>query len=193
MNKRLLPAVQQSINPKKPKHWSLSLLDSMKDPDSIVKSTEKLVVIRDKYPKAKVHYLILPHEEISSIYKLNHSHVKLIEDFGQMYKKIQEDEDYSLKAGFHAIPSMQRLHMHIISTDMISPCLKTKIHWNSFTTEFFLPYDDVLRELKENGSIQKMTSESHKKLMSTELQCNQCSYKPKNMPQLKEHLRSHSI
>lgn len=139
--KRLLPAVQQSINPKKPKHWSLSLLDSMKDPNSIVKSTEKLVVIRDKFPKAKVHYLVLPHEEISGIYKLNRSHVNLLEDFGQMYKKIQEDEDYSFKVGFHAVPSMQRLHMHIISTDMVSPCLKTKIHWNSFTTEFFLPYD----------------------------------------------------
>lgn len=55
-----------------------------------------------------------------------------------------------------------------------------------------LSFSDVLRELKENGLIQKMPSETHKKLMSTELQCNQCSYKPKNMPQLKEHLLSHS-
>lgn len=141
--KRLLQStVQQSINPKKPKHWSLGLLDSMKDPDSIVKSSEKIVVIRDKYPKAKVHYLVLPHEEISSIYKLDRSHISLLEEFGHMFKKIlQEEEDYNLTAGFHAVPSMHRLHMHIISTDMISPCLKTKIHWNSFNTEFFRPYD----------------------------------------------------
>lgn len=57
-------------------------------------------------------------------------------------------------------------------------------------------YDDlsflgILKELKENGSIQKISNETHKKLMSIELQCNQCSYKPKNMPQLKEHLLTH--
>lgn len=140
-NKRLLQAKQQSINPKKPKHWSLGLLDAMNDSESVVKSTEKVVVIRDKYPKAKLHYLVLPHEEISSIYKLNKSHIGLLEEFGLVYKQIKDAESYELRAGFHAVPSMTRLHMHIISKDMVSPCLKTKIHWNSFTTEFFLCYE----------------------------------------------------
>jgi len=40
--------------------------------------------------------------------------------------------------GYHAMPSMQRLHLHVISTDFNSPYLKTKYHWNSFTTSFFL-------------------------------------------------------
>jgi len=44
----------------------------------------------------------------------------------------------SCSIGFHARPSMQRLHLHVISTDFISPHLKTKDHWNSFTTPFFL-------------------------------------------------------
>lgn len=34
---------------------------------------------------------------------------------------------------------MHRLHLHVISRDMISDALKTKKHWNSFTTEFFIP------------------------------------------------------
>lgn len=44
----------------------------------------------------------------------------------------------SCSIGYHAVPSMQRLHLHVISTDFVSPCLKTKYHWNSFTTPFFL-------------------------------------------------------
>ena len=30
------------------------------------------------------------------------------------------------------------LHLHVISQDFDSPCLKTKKHWHSFTSEFFL-------------------------------------------------------
>ena len=40
--------------------------------------------------------------------------------------------------GYHTIPSMLQLHLHVISCDFVSPCLKTKRHWNSFTTEFFI-------------------------------------------------------
>lgn len=42
------------------------------------------------------------------------------------------------KTGFHAEPSMRRLHLHVISRDFYSPCLKTKKHWNSFNTPFLL-------------------------------------------------------
>lgn len=141
MSKRVYKMVTETSSTKKPKHWSLGLLDSMNNPETIVKKTDNLVVIHDKYPKAKIHYLVLPEDNINSIYKLNSSHVSLLEEFGEFYEEIKaEHKGHSLQAGFHAVPSMQRLHMHIISTDMISPCLKTKIHWNSFTTKFFLPY-----------------------------------------------------
>lgn len=50
---------------------------------------------------------------------------------------------------------------------------------------------DVLEELKEKGSISKMAPELVQSCKSRELQCNQCSYKPKTMPQLKEHLLTH--
>lgn len=39
--------------------------------------------------------------------------------------------------GYHSSPSMQRLHLHVISKDFNSPSLKTKIHWNSYNTKFF--------------------------------------------------------
>lgn len=63
------------------------------------------------------------------------------------------------------------LHMHVISQDFDSPCLKNKTHWNSFTTDFFRDVDGktfcrhfllgyknflfsaILNELKENGKM----------------------------------------
>lgn len=42
------------------------------------------------------------------------------------------------KIGYHAAPSMHRLHLHVISRDFQSVCMKTKKHWNSFNTPFFL-------------------------------------------------------
>lgn len=125
-------------------HWSMGLLESMKDPTAVVKETEKIVVIRDKYPKAKIHYLVLPHENINSIYNLNKTHIDLLNEFGSIFEALKEDHgNLELRAGFHAIPSMQRLHMHVISQDMNSTCLKTKVHWNSFTTKIFIPYNGM--------------------------------------------------
>lgn len=49
-------------------HWSHGLLQSMKDPNTIVISTDKLIAIKDKYPKAKLHFLVLPTENIPTIY-----------------------------------------------------------------------------------------------------------------------------
>lgn len=148
MGKRGLKMVAETSSSKKPKHWSLGLLESMNNPEEIVKKTDNLVVICDKYPKAKIHYLVLPEDNINSIYKLNSSHVSLLEEFGGFYEEMKaKHKSHNLRAGFHAVPSMQRLHMHIISTDMSSPCLKTKIHWNSFTTKFFLPYRGKLIEI----------------------------------------------
>ena len=51
--------------------------------------------------------------------------------------------------GFHSTPSLTPIHLHIISSDLESPCLKHKKHWNSFTKipEFYVPLDAVLESL----------------------------------------------
>ena len=36
-----------------PKHWSLGLLASMEDPKLRVEADDKVVIIKDKYPKVK--------------------------------------------------------------------------------------------------------------------------------------------
>lgn len=64
----------------------------------------------------------------------------LIDELELLAKNVIELTGKSLddfKIGYHMSPSMQRLHLHVISTDFNSDYLKTKKHWNSFNTEFF--------------------------------------------------------
>ena len=51
--------------------------------------------------------------------------------------------DYTLdiSAGIHAVPSMNHLHIHILSRDRHSPSLRHRKHYNSFSTDFFVPLD----------------------------------------------------
>ena len=109
-------------------------------------------------------------------------------------KIIDTNPDDTFKMGFHAIPSMAQVHMHVISQDFISDCLKTKKHWNSFNTEYFVPCETVLNLLINQGncsSIQDANNRDKKELLGRDLQCNQCEFKPKNMPTLKTHLITH--
>lgn len=50
--------------------WQLGLLSTMKDPSQVLIKSPLAVVIKDKYPKAKHHYLVLPLENIPSIFKV---------------------------------------------------------------------------------------------------------------------------
>ncbi len=55
-------------------NWSLALLETMKDPLYRVISSDTAVVIKDKFPKAKHHYLVLPYEDIPSLFEVSTLH-----------------------------------------------------------------------------------------------------------------------
>ncbi|CAG0924429.1 unnamed protein product [Notodromas monacha] len=97
----------------------------------------------------------------------------------------------TFKIGYHALPSMSQVHLHVISDDFVSACLKTKKHFNSFVTEFFRSTEDVMKELESTGKVKLLSSDEAKAFMDTLLQCNQCSFVAKNIPLLKSHLESH--
>jgi aprataxin len=65
---------------------------------------------------------------------------------------VKRDPSLVFKTGFHAVPSMDLLHAHIVSQDFDSSWLKTKKHWNSFASEFFLSAEFVLSELTSKVS-----------------------------------------
>lgn len=175
-------------------HWSHGLLQSMRDPEVIVQSDEKVVMIRDKYPKARHHYLIMPEEEIPSLKHLRPSHIPLLQHMlstARDYVSQLDEPKPEFRYGFHAIPSMQRLHMHVISTDMDSVCLKHKKHWNSFTTEFFMDAESIVTSLEETGRVKLLDKAVCDELMKRPLQCHVCHQGQVNLPKLKSHIKQH--
>uniref|UniRef100_A0A3Q3IWW8 C2H2-type domain-containing protein n=1 Tax=Monopterus albus TaxID=43700 RepID=A0A3Q3IWW8_MONAL len=133
-------------------HWSQGLKTSMQDPKMQVYKDDKVVVIKDKYPKAHASSL-------------------------------------RFRTGFHAIPSMSHVHLHVISQDFDSPCLKNKKHWNSFTTDYFIESHDVIQMLETNGVV--TVKEDASELLKLPLRCHVCCKELPTIPALKEHLKSH--
>ncbi|RKF54753.1 Aprataxin-like protein [Golovinomyces cichoracearum] len=92
--------------------------------------------------------------------------------------------DAEVISGIHARPSMNHLHIHVLSVDRLSDSLKHRKHYNSFTTNFFipledfpLPSDDVRRFPEREG------------YLNSELKCWRCGKNFGNkFSNLKKHL-----
>lgn len=176
--------------------WQMSLLTAMKDPALVVKSDDQTVTIRDAYPKARHHYLVLPKDNIPHLRALNSTHLGLLEkmlsDGRALVAEVKAKEaSVTFRYGYHASPSMARLHMHVVSQDFDSPCLKNKKHWNSFTTDFFLDAEDVLSMLREKGKVELDVQGVYEPMLKLPLRCHVCGVELKNMPKLKDHIQQH--
>ena len=173
-------------------HWSKGLLASMEDPEYIVHSTDSLVIIRDKYPKAKHHFLILPRKRIAKLKNIDRGDLSLLKEMDSEARKLTLRYPKSeFNIGYHAVPSMAQVHLHVISRDFISPYLKHKKHWNSFNTDYFIDSHLVIERIELDGEFVEPSPEVSKQLLNTPLKCNQCEYVPTNFPALKQHLLTH--
>ncbi|XP_042553698.1 aprataxin isoform X3 [Dipodomys spectabilis] len=176
-------------------HWSQGLKISMQDPKMQVYKDEQVVVIKDKYPKARYHWLVLPWASISSLKAVTSEHLELLKHMHTVGEKVISDfagcSKLRFRLGYHAIPSMSHVHLHVISQDFDSPCLKNKKHWNSFNTEYFLESKAIIKMVQEAGrvTVEDGTSE----LLKLPLRCHECQQLLPSIPQLKEHLRKHWI
>ncbi|XP_062937890.1 aprataxin isoform X4 [Cynocephalus volans] len=194
---------QCSLPPKKEKdastkkeslgHWSQGLKISMQDPKMQVYKDEQVVVIKDKYPKARHHWLVLPWASISSLKALTRDHLELLKHMHSVGERVIADFAGSSKLcfrlGYHAVPSMSHVHLHVISQDFDSPCLKNKKHWNSFNTEYFLESQAVIKMVKEAGRV--TVQDGMSELLKLPLRCHECQQLLPSIPQLKDHLRKH--
>ncbi|KAF7664001.1 hypothetical protein LDENG_00193660 [Lucifuga dentata] len=174
-------------------HWSQGLKASMQDPKMQVYKDQRVVVIKDKYPKARYHWLILPWQSIPSLKALREEHCDLLRHMqqvaDQMVQKCSDSGSLHFRTGYHAIPSMSHVHLHVISQDFDSPCLKNKKHWNSFTTDYFIESQDVIQMLETNGRV--TVKEGTSELLKLPLRCHVCHKELPTIPALKEHLKSH--
>mmetsp|Transcript_15506 Transcript_15506/g.24794 ORF Transcript_15506/g.24794 Transcript_15506/m.24794 type:complete len:139 (-) Transcript_15506:316-732(-) len=123
---------------------------SKKKKASIYWQDDEFMAVYDAFPKAKIHLLLLPCQRIVDSPSCLTGAKEDLDLVDRMYSRATWLTERLLEAnggrlegvgkiklGFHAVPSLRQLHLHIISDDFDSPCLKNKKHWNSFTTDFF--------------------------------------------------------
>jgi aprataxin len=165
---------------------------------------DDFVVIRDLYPKATVHILILPRDPVKQTQRM--SEACLDEEFfnklkleaakwralaaKELARKLCSPSEpiperyweAEIKVGIHSVPSMHHLHIHVISRDMHSECLRHRKHYNSFNTPFFVDLDDFPLTEEEAAARKR---DWHK----VDMVCWQCNENFKNkFTALKQHL-----
>ena len=176
-------------------HWSMKLHQSMQDPSLVIESDSLTVTIKDAYPKAKHHYLILPKEHITSLNSLSAKHIDLLKHMNErsellIKRLVDKNPNLEFRYGYHAVASMNQLHMHIISQDFDSSYLKTKKHWNSFTSDFFIDSQRVIDMLTTQDKVE-LDRTKYEQILKSELRCHKCGCSLKTMPALKQHIKTH--
>lgn len=146
-------------------------IDHPEDQD-VLYYDSNVVIIQDGFPKALRHYLLIPRlKEISNVHPLDafnkdykeHTGLELYNMMTKYVEKAKtimmdnlqielakfsttELSDFKsnfIQAGVHSIPSLKHLHIHVITKDFHSVRMKHKQHFNSFNTDFFVPWDKV--------------------------------------------------
>mmetsp|Transcript_9250 Transcript_9250/g.20102 ORF Transcript_9250/g.20102 Transcript_9250/m.20102 type:complete len:648 (-) Transcript_9250:124-2067(-) len=160
---------------------------------------EDYVVIYDAFPKARTHLLVLPLarsglDGLNAVSELGPQHVRgldcLLTFVKNLVKELKEtDDDAPLQVGFHRVPSLKHLHLHIISKDFDSPSLKNKKHWNSFTNEYyFVGLSQVLESLRDKNQRIQVDHDKITAALKGELKCHRCSTVLKTIPNLRSHI-----
>eukprot|EP00339_Tiarina_fusa_P020308 CAMPEP_0117040920 /NCGR_PEP_ID=MMETSP0472-20121206/28611_1 /TAXON_ID=693140 ORGANISM="Tiarina fusus, Strain LIS" /NCGR_SAMPLE_ID=MMETSP0472 /ASSEMBLY_ACC=CAM_ASM_000603 /LENGTH=194 /DNA_ID=CAMNT_0004751793 /DNA_START=158 /DNA_END=741 /DNA_ORIENTATION=- len=154
----------------------------------------KVCVIRDRKPKAKMHFLIIPTFLLQVYKNLNENHISLLEEMRdraqqlvEELKNTEEGKDMNFKIGFQAIPAMMQIHLHVISDDFQSPHMKNKRHWNAFNTDFFISPDYFISELKKHGFIE-VDDAHYNNVIKQPLACPICDREISPLSELMIHL-----
>ncbi|KAF6067025.1 Scavenger mRNA decapping enzyme C-term binding family protein [Candida albicans] len=146
------------------------------------------------FPKSTRHLLVIPRNQFTGheLYNMVSGYVEkakdLIIDELFRYSNVNDKSQLSefrntfIKAGVHSIPSLNNLHVHVITQDFHSPRMRNKKHYNSFTTKFFVPFEELNPELNESYLMEKL-------IKTTPFKCTSCSKTFGNsMVKLKAHL-----
>jgi len=197
---------------KKTKHTGFfldGLLQKQRDPERFCSKEELLTIndacfaIKDKFPKAKFHALVLPRspkfkhpfdlfkEEGGEFGGNNNDERQIVWDgMVRVALDIVKDQVQNLppgtkfRVGFHLKPSMEPAHLHVISQDFVSEKLTTKQHWHTFTNDdFFVDFFKAVTMTRRWD-----VSRSEQIVKSNDLRCHKCNSSCANMPQLKRHI-----
>ncbi|CAH1397631.1 unnamed protein product [Nezara viridula] len=169
------------------------LLFWMEEPKAFVHATDKVIVIKEKHPKAELHFLVLPKKDIPSIKDVKAQDLDLLtvmDDVGRFISLVYGGGK-KFWFGYHAFQLQQRLHLHVISHDLCGTGMNTIWHWNSFTTRFFLRSEEVIKHLSKRGFVKLPSLRQCLGWLNGPILCHFCTYNPSDVYILKDHVKEH--
>jgi aprataxin len=188
----LKPRSQPFNNPLQ--NWQEALLPFCRSPESypanVIYYDKNYVCITDLYPKSKLHFLIMPRRVPTELSLLTKHDIPMLKEIINLSEQIIKNHctNHVMRIGFHAVPSLKQLHLHLISHDFISDSLKIKKHYLSFTTAFFKNPEEIIRLLEQDVDLASLKFKEP--LLKGDLECHHCRQVFKTMPALKKHLES---
>ena len=131
-------------------------------------------VVYDRFPKGFVHLLVLPMTIRAE--KPSHFSKYDLQDLKKIHKLAYDIADdlqarYDLPpfyVGYHALPSMADLHIHIVSGDLASQYMKRREHYTSFTNDaYFLTPEKVEFDIQKYGKVMIQPQSTLKNILRT--------------------------
>ena len=103
-------------------HWSHKLVQAMEDPALVVHSTAVVVTIRDKFPKARLHYLVLPRQMVENLQCLQRVDLALLLAMQQEAERLEaEHPDHQFQVIF-MLATHQRIKLSRLGSTPCPPC-----------------------------------------------------------------------
>ncbi|XP_032597687.2 aprataxin-like protein [Drosophila grimshawi] len=172
------------------------LTRKMETGEDVVLQSDRAAVLRNvDCPKAQIHFIILPKQDIAYVTALTPKHLPLLEHMMELANQIIEKEELpssNFRVGFKINPFMNRLNMHVISDDFCSEYMRRINQWNTFNSDLFITYQAVYALLLTKGYIEPLSADVIEKLRrATPVHCNQCTFITGNFEKFKAHLDYH--
>lgn len=160
-------------------------------------TTEEFATLFDGYPKSQVHLLVMPRRRIKSARDLTPEQLPMVRRLAAYTTWLLEQlsalrPSLTWRHGVHANPSLLQVHVHVLSQDFQSPCLRNKKHYNSFQPPFLIGLASLISELETCGNAMgAVTVAEAEAWLKRDLRCSACGAEfGSRFADLKRHLES---
>ncbi|GMI23055.1 hypothetical protein TeGR_g3367 [Tetraparma gracilis] len=134
-----------------------NILSSLSSHPLVFAHDDTFAVVYDGYPKSAAGHLLvlLPgHPSIGSLNDVTAAHLPIFLEMQELADKLCKHIAPSPKhpplVGFHAIPSLRPLHLHVLPSGLVDGPLRTLRHVTTFSTPFFVPLSAVISFLSSS-------------------------------------------
>jgi aprataxin len=163
-------------------------------PSLALSKEEPMVVLYDAFAKAKFHVLVLPSLRIQNVRQLERKDLWILKQAHELGRAIAEKLGGEFQLGYHALPSLTPLHLHIISRDLNAFRMNSKKHWNSFThPNLWVPAKVVEEQLERLGHVEVLDEEVLQACEKSAPCCQRCKLRPRgSVRDIVEELKNHT-